>query len=99
MNFEQQDAFFKKKVDKYYEQNARCHVCHRSLYFHQCQWAHIIPATKGYLNKYGVDVIHHPLNGRITCPKCNQKVLMDPKTHPIEAAELVAKIQEELDDK
>ena len=62
------------------------------------QLAHKIPATKGYLKRYGKEVIHHPLNLATVCSlKCNDAVLLDPKTHPIEAEELIRRIKNEKD--
>jgi ketosteroid isomerase-like protein len=49
------------------------------------------------LKQYGKEVINHPLNLATVCSlKCNDAVLLDPKTHPIEARELIEKIKEEL---
>ena len=42
--------------------------------------------SKSYLKQYGKEVIHPPLNLATVCSlKCNDAVLLDPKTHPIEA--------------
>ena len=61
------------------------------------QLAHRIPKAKSYLKKYGKEVIHHKLNLATVCSlKCNDAVLLDPKTHPIEAQELIEKINEVL---
>lgn len=76
--------------------NFRCFVCEKPLLFEEAQFAHRIPKHKKYLKKYGAAIIHHRKNGRITCAKCNSKVLLDPATHPIEAAELIEEIKEDL---
>jgi len=79
------------------ERGCKCEVCGKPLHLGNLQLAHICPATKGYLKKYGKEVIHHPLNLATVCSlKCNDAVLLDPKTHPIEAKELIEKIKEEL---
>ena len=86
------DEFFEKKLAKYLAQAGRCYVCRKKLMISEAQWAHIIPQTKRYLKKYTPGIIHHRLNARITCAECNSKVLMDPKTHPIEASALINEI-------
>ena len=80
------------------DRGCKCEVCGKPLHLGNLQLAHICPATKDYLKKYGKDVIHHPLNLATVCSlKCNDAVLLDPKTHPIEAQELVRKIKDALD--
>ena len=70
------------------------------MHLGKVQLAHICPATKSYLKKYGKEVIHHPLNLATVCSlKCNDAVLLDPKTHPIEAKELIDRIKEALNGK
>ena len=77
------------------ERGCKCEVCGKPLHLGNLQLAHICPATKGYLKKYGKDVIHHPLNLATVCSlKCNDAVLLDPKTHPIEARELIRRIED-----
>ena len=79
------------------ERGCKCEVCGKPLHLGNLQLAHICPATKGYLKKYGKDVIHHPLNLATVCSlKCNDAVLLDPKTHPIEAQELIDRIKKAL---
>ena len=79
------------------DRGCKCEVCGKPLHLGNLQLAHICPATKGYLKKYGKDVINHPLNLATVCSlKCNDDVLLDPKTHPIEAQELMEKIKESL---
>ena len=84
------------KVDIFFEQDGKCFVCGKRIPFHQSQMAHRVPQHKKYIKKYGKQVIHHRLNIRITCAKCNSAVLLDPATHPIEAADLVGEIRREL---
>ena len=86
------------KLVMYYKAFGSCTVCKKTLYYAQAQLAHRIPKTIRYIRKYGRDVIHHPLNMAITCDRCNSSVLMDPKTHPIEAMTLINEIEGELND-
>ena len=73
----------------------RCQVCGGIMKLPQL--AHRIPKRKCYLKKYGRQVIHHRFNLAVVCSlKCNAAVLLDPATHPIEAAELIKKIREDL---
>jgi len=79
------------------ERGCKCEVCGKHLDITNLQLAHRIPQTKGYLKRYGKEVLHHPMNLATVCSlKCNDAVLLDPKTHPIEARELIEKIKEEL---
>jgi hypothetical protein len=79
------------------ERGCKCEVCGKQLHLGNLQLAHRIPKTKGYLKQYGKEVIHHPLNLATVCSlECNSRVLLDPKTHPIEAKELIERIKEEL---
>ncbi len=85
------------KILKCQEQNCRCGVCGKPITPYNLQLAHRIPSTKGYLKKYGKQVIHNKLNLVACCSlRCNDSVLLDPKTHPIEANELIEKIKESL---
>lgn len=58
----------------YIRAEGRCEVCGAPLndYF---ELAHRIPQRKHLIKKYGKDVIHHPLNLRVTCRgRCNDSV-------------------------
>jgi hypothetical protein len=80
-----------------FKRGCRCEVCGEPLHLSNLQIAHRIPKAKNYLKKYGKEVIHHPLNLATVCSlKCNDAVLLDPKTHPIEAQELIRKIKDAL---
>ena len=85
-----------RKQRMYYDQNCECYFCHKPLRYSQAEFAHCIPNTKGYIKKYGIEVIHNKKNGRITCHGCNHKALLDPKTNPVPATELVAEIENDL---
>ena len=79
------------------DRGCKCEVCGNPLHLGNLQLAHRIPKSKSYLKQYGKEVIHHPLNLATVCSlKCNDAVLLDPKTHPIEAQELIEKIKERL---
>jgi hypothetical protein len=78
----------------------QCEVCHQPLALSDCQLAHRIPQTKCNLKTYGQKVLHHEYNLAAVCSlQCNSAVLMSPATHPIEAAELITKIQMSLERK
>ena len=86
-----------QKYRIYAEQSCRCHACGFPVPYSMAETAHRIPKTKAYLKKYGAEVIHHRKNLVITHPgKCNSSVLLDPKTHPVEAAKLIESIKKEL---
>ena len=86
-----------KKFHAWINAYMRCQVCGKHLEFYNCELAHRIPKHKKYLKKYGPEIIHHPLNMRITCSKCNSRVLIDPATNPIEAEHLIKKIKADLE--
>ncbi len=89
-----------KKIYLLAKQGGRCENCHRPLALSDCQLAHRIPQTKYNLRTYGKTVLHHEYNLAAVCSlRCNSAVLLSPATHPIEAAELVTKIQMSLERK
>ena len=80
------------------ERGCKCEVCGKPLHLGNLQLAHRIPKSKGYLKKYGKEVIHHPLNLATVCSlKCNGAVLLDLTTPPIEARELIRRIEDGKD--
>lgn len=83
-----------QRVRIWNREQGRCFVCGGEGY----ELAHRIPKTKAYLKRYGKEIIEHDLNKLLTCSACNQSVLIDPKTHPIEAAELVEQIKARLEE-
>jgi hypothetical protein len=88
------------KIHMLAKQGGRCENCHRPLALSDCQLAHRIPQTKYNLRTYGKTVLHHEYNLAAVCSlRCNSAVLLSPATHPIEAAELVTKIQMSLERK
>jgi hypothetical protein len=73
-----------------------CAVCKKPLTLDNAQYAHRIPKHKKYIKKYGKEVINSRFNLALVCSlKCNCAVLLDPATHPVEAAELIKQIKEE----
>ena len=97
MNERERFEYQENRIRLMVERGCTCEVCGKHLDYGNLQLAHRIASTKGYLKKYGKDVIHHPLNLATVCSlKCNDAVLLDPKTHPIEAQELIEKIKESL---
>jgi 5-methylcytosine-specific restriction endonuclease McrA len=86
-----------ERITLMFKRGCRCEVCGKPLHLGNLQLAHRIPKAKGYLKQYGKEVVHNPLNLATVCSlKCNDAVLLDPKTHPIEAQELVRKIKDAL---
>ena len=80
------------------KQGYRCSVCGRPVTLFNCQLAHRIPATKSYLKKYGKDIIHADKNLVGVCSlRCNDAVLLDPKTNPIKAEKLIEELRMDND--
>ena len=78
-----------QKAQIYHERRGRCEVCDKLIPFGEAQLAHRIPMTKKYIKEYGKPFIHSKDNLALVCSlKCNSAVLLDPKTHPMEAEEL-----------
>ena len=80
-----------------------CQKCGKKLDFNTFQLAHRIPQgqVKKYAKEYGKEIaekiIHHDFNLRNVCSlKCNSAVLLNPATHPLQVAELVKEIREDL---
>ena len=88
---------FETKLRVYARCRGKCEVCGKPMSIYEMQMAHRVPKTKFYLKKYGKEIVHNDMNLAATCSlKCNSSVLLDPKTHPIEAQELIEKIKESL---
>lgn len=85
------------KIHLIAKQGGRCEKCHQPLALSDCQLAHRIPQTKYNLRTYGKNVMHHEYNLAAVCSlECNSAVLLSPATHPLEAAELIERIRENL---
>ena len=75
------------------EQGWLCYVCEKPIKLDTCHFAHILPQDKVHMRRYGKDVIHHRLNGRLTCGlKCNAKVQINYVGHPVAADEQAERI-------
>ena len=74
----------------------RCWRCGKHLRLGEAQLAHRIPKKKHWISAYGKEVIHHPLNMRVSCADCNSYANLDPAVHPEECERLVKEIKEKL---
>lgn len=84
-----------------FEQNGKCAHCGLPLCSDDLiDTSHIISKAKANLRKWGVEIIHHPLNLKATHHNdtCNNGVGLNPATHPVEADNHVRKIKEDLAD-
>jgi 5-methylcytosine-specific restriction endonuclease McrA len=77
----------------------RCQNCDGSIFsFGTPQMGHRIAQSKRNIEKYGKEVIHHPMNLKSTCClACNAAVSIG--NHPVEEAKLVEEIRAALDAK
>ena len=67
--------------------NWHCVVCGKKIDWSTGQMAHRIPKTKQNIKTYGLKIIDHPFNLRITCClRCNSAVLIN--NRPIEKEQL-----------
>lgn len=69
------------KRDMLRSQRGRCAFCDSILDDSTpCDLAHIMPQRKWILKKYGAEIIHHPLNMKVTCHNdvCNSGVQISP---------------------
>jgi hypothetical protein len=82
---------------KWIKQYGRCEVCDKELSITQPQLAHRMEKSKMNIEKYGIEIIDHPLNLALVCSlKCNQSVLIGmAKTALIE--EHVCKIKQAIE--
>lgn len=55
----------------------KCSVCGKQVNFATGQLAHRMARTKANVKQYGLDIIDHEMNLRLTCAACNQLVLID----------------------
>ncbi len=95
MTERQSFEYMEKKIAILSERGWLCEVCGQPLTMSNAQLAHRIPQKKRYLSEYGKDVIHHKLNVACVCSNtCNDAVLIDPATHPVEAMRLIERIKE-----
>lgn len=64
------------KWSMFQQANQRCFKCGELLPFTSSQLAHIINKGKTNIEKYSLEVIHHPLNMRISCKNCNSYAMI-----------------------
>lgn len=83
-----------QKERMYIQAKGRCKHCGKPLTLAESQLAHKI--RKGYADIYGAKIIHHPLNMDITCAQCNHLSLLSPAANPVQAAELLHRIKDDL---
>jgi hypothetical protein len=83
---------------KYLEQNGVCAYCGQDLLAtDKVELAHRVPQRKYLLKKYGKEIIHHPLNMKLThAGNCNAGVQLMPESLP--AKRLIEKIREAIED-
>ena len=85
------------KIKKCEQQGFRCGVCGKTITPYTCQLAHRIPNTKFYKKQLGKRILHNELNLVAVCSlKCNDAVLLNPQTRPVETYDLIKKIKEQL---
>jgi len=94
MTKDQKEEANRKKFQMWVKAYMRCEVCGKQIAYYESQLAHRIP--KGYARKLGPEIVHHPFNMRITCDKCNCKVLVNPAAQPVEAKNLIKRIKDDL---
>ena len=79
------------------EQAWLCHVCGRPMTLDSSHFAHVLPQDRVHIRRYGEEVIHHRLNGRLTCGlRCNAKVQVTYSAHPLMADMLANRIREAI---
>ena len=87
-----------KKLELLTFRGWKCEVCGKPLTINTAQLAHRLSKTKFNLEKYGEEVIHHPLNLVVTCSdrfgRCNDSVNIG--NRPAEVKILIEKIRREL---
>jgi hypothetical protein len=97
MTLKERMDMIEQKTKMLNERGWKCEVCGKPLTLDGCQLAHKMPKSKRNLKIYGKGVIHHPLNMACVCSlKCNDAVLMNIATNPIESRNLIGRIKEAL---
>lgn len=88
MNFYDEEKIFEIRQNKLLEQNGKCAACGKYFkYGEKIELAHCLPQRRYIIHKYGEEIIHHPLNMKLThSGDCNSAVQMSPnKTELVEA--------------
>jgi hypothetical protein len=77
------------------QQGGGCYVCSKQFTpFEKIDLAHRVKASNFNYKRFGEDVIDHILNLRATHPgKCNDACNMSRAAHPVEAQELIDRIE------
>ena len=57
------------------------------------QLAHVLPQDKLHIARFGLTVIHHPMNLRGTCPQHNASVQVNYRSQPREAERIASEIE------
>lgn len=87
-----------KKYQRWLIQGRRCFVCKKTTPYDEMQIAHRVP--KGYVSIYGPEVIHHKDNTALVCSRnfgrCNDSVLLNMSSRPLEAKALIESIKKKL---
>ena len=88
-----------RKQQRIIDNNYCCGVCEKQFSASELQLAHIIPKHVNHIKKWGLEVIHHPLNIVLTCNskqgKCNDSVMLNPNSIP--GLLHIKRIQDDLD--
>lgn len=97
MNLEEQEKIYNLKNQKFLEQHGICPACKKEFKSSdKLELAHIVPQRKWCLKRFGKEVIHHPLNMKLThSGNCNAKVQINPDS--LQAEQLVFAIRNEIE--
>jgi 5-methylcytosine-specific restriction endonuclease McrA len=84
------------KQQRIQDNNYCCEVCGKRFGASSLQLAHKISASKFNIKEFGRDVMYHHDMMVLTCDKCNDTVLINRASNPIEAMELITSIQQSI---
>ena len=77
LSFEEKEAIERQKRDMISCAGGCCTQCHKPFNMGRLpQMSHITPKWKGNIEIFGLEVIHHRFNIKITCDKCNSGVMI-----------------------
>lgn len=96
--FEEKEQMIEQKQQTIIDQDGLCYKCNMLL-TQPFESAHRIPKHKKYIKTFGWKILNHPLNLPVTHKNCNSGVLLDPASHPMQSAELIELIKEDLEDR
>ena len=88
-----------KKRYLLHKQGMKCYSCGQIFTsYSEVQLAHRLIRSKPNLKLYGYEIIDHVLNLRATHGgACNDKVIINRATKPLEAMELIEEIKKQID--